>query len=148
MPSWRVKYIQPAGRGQHQCQQWRPPYSEGAAEAPLALVCKSPKATCMTFVPLHVSGGAILHADKDHHLPMERGRCHSYQACSSHANHGELNQPAQMLSIVPFIHAADSFQLCPDRECFLSETESPVLSRSSISALSRQPLHIMAQSLF
>lgn len=38
---------------------------------------------------------------------MERGRCYCYQTCCGYANYGKLNQPLQVLFLVPFsFHAA------------------------------------------
>lgn len=57
---------------------------------------------CLYFPP----GSALLYAAENYHFTMERGRCHRYQAYCGYANYGKLNQPLQMVFLVPFFYAA------------------------------------------
>lgn len=56
-------------------------------------------------------GSAVLYTAENYHFSMERGRCHHCQACCGYANYGKLNQPLQMLFLVPFYAALSSFVL-------------------------------------
>lgn len=75
---------------------------------------------------LFLSGGAVLYTAEDSYFPMERGRCHCYQACSSYANHGELKPTDILAGVVFFIWDGVGFLPWKYRYVFISRSSFPM----------------------